>query len=692
VALYISFFFDIAVARQIIGFLYITFLPGFVILRLLKQNNLGLAEVVLFSLGLSLGFMELGGLVLNEASVLFGFGKPLDPSLLVLVLSGFVLLGAFASYFRGSQDFQLVGLTKSNIVRFFVLCLIPVISVMGTYFANITGNTSLLILNLLVVLIVFVLTVFSKRLIPPNLHLVVVFIIAITLLFQFSLISNYSQGGDIKIEYYVANLTKDAGFWNSTASFMDAGSDRYYSMLSITILPTMYSNILNMDITWVFKIVYPLLFAFVPLALYLLFRGKFGATVAFLSVFLFMSQTTFYTEMLSLTRQIIAEVFYVLLFLVVFSKSLSSRNVKILFFIFGFCLTVSHYSIAMIFAFSITLMWLFRYFSKKPNKRLNLGMVVIFLVSMILWFVAVSSSTLTVIAIDTRGIISGFSDFFNPAFRGTTVMSGIGLAQASGPLYSVSRYIAYLTEFFIIIGFLALFLQRKKKDFDIEYFTLGLINLIILAMCIVLPNLAQTFNIERFYHVVLFILAPLFAIGCFGLFRFAAKLLRVGATRKIEICSVILITLILGSYFLFQTNIIYETTGEKSWSFSLSRYRLGSRLFTDFSYVTAPQVSSSKWVSQNINQPNLVIYADQTVAGNLLAYSQIDFIKIHYLANIEILQPGQFIYLGELNTLYGKLLLYNLMYNMSDALGSQPLNVIYNNGPSEILLSPINPR
>ncbi len=105
--------------------------------------------------------------------------------------------------------------------------------------------------------------------------------IAITLLFQYSLISNYVQGADIKVEYYVSTLTQSSGFWNSTASFTNLVYGRFYNMLSITVLPTIYSNILNMDITWVFKIVYPLIFALVPLALYLLWRGKFGAYSGF---------------------------------------------------------------------------------------------------------------------------------------------------------------------------------------------------------------------------------------------------------------------------------------------------------------------------------------------------------------------------------------------------------------------------
>jgi uncharacterized membrane protein len=688
-ALLISFFFDIAVARQVIGFLYLTFIPGFIIMKLLKQNNLGLAETILFSIGLSLAFALLAGLAANEVGLLIGIRQPLEPSLLVLLISGFVLLGALVNYFNGWQDSQPFGLTKSTVVKSFVLCLLPVLSIIGAFFPNVTDNNSILLSALLAVLAVFVVAVFFKRLITPKLYLIIVFMIAITLLFSYSLTSNFVQGADIKIEYFVAKLTKDAGFWNSTASFTEGGTARYYSMLSITLLPTIYSNILNMDIAWVFKIVFPLIFALVPLALYLLWRGKFGVAVALSSVFLFMSQNTFYSEMLSLQRQMIAEVFYVLLFLVIFSKSLSSRNGKILFIIFSFCLTISHYSVAMIFAFSISLMWLLARFIKKPIRHLSLSMVLIVIILMISWFIIESSTTLTIIAIDSRAILSGFTDFFNPAIRGTSVMKGIGLATASSPLYGVSTAIANTTEFFIVIGFLALLLQRKKKDF--EYLIPCLVNLIILAMCILLPNLALTLNMERFYHIVLFFLAPLFAIGCIELFRFASKLLGVAAKRKTEICSLILMTLVLGSYFLFQTSIVYDVSGEESWSLPLSQYRSDYRLYSAFAFNTRPQVSGSEWLAQN-TKSNLFVYADQSTAGNLLAYSGIELSKLSYLFNNESITYGQFIYLGELTTIYNKLEFNNIIYNASDTLVSLQLNTIYNNGFCEILTTTIDSR
>jgi uncharacterized membrane protein len=687
VALYLTFFFDIAVARQVVGFIYLTFIPGFVILKLLKQDNLGLAETVLFSVGLSVAFVMLVGLVINELGLLVGIKQPLEPLILVLVISGFVLFGALACYFKGSHDLQPIGLTKNTIVKSFMLCLLPVLTIVGAYFANVTENTSILLFALVAVLAVFAVAVFSTRLITPKLYFIVVFVIAITLLFQYSLMSNYVQGFDIKGEYYVATLTQSAGLWNATAFFTNLQLGRFYGMLSITILPTIYSNILNMDITWVFKIVYPLIFALVPLALYLLWRGKFGAVVAFFSAFFFMSQLTFYTEMLGLERQMIGEVFLVLLLIVLFSKSLSPKNVKILFLIFGFCLIVSHYSLALLFAFFISVIWLLGYFTKKPNRYLSSSMVVLFLVLMFSWYaITVSSATITSIAQDLSYIVSGFSNFFNLASRGTSVLAGAGLVAAPAPLNDVSRAIAYATEVFIIIGFLVLLLQRKKKDF--EYFIPCAISMLILAMCILIPNFANTLDITRFYHVLLFFLAPFFAIGCVELSRFVAKLFGVAAKRKMEIYSLILMTLLLGAYFLFQTTLIYKVTASESVSLPLGGYWLGSLLYTESEYVTGPQVSSAKWLSQNANESNLVVYADSSVSPNLVAYGGIYTSHVLPLTNFTSPQLGQFIYLAELNTVYNEIQYNNGdigIYNASYTLASQPLSVFYNNGFCEIL-------
>lgn len=49
--------FDMPILRQIVGFVFLTFVPGILILRILKSHNIGLIESLLYSVGLSLAFV-----------------------------------------------------------------------------------------------------------------------------------------------------------------------------------------------------------------------------------------------------------------------------------------------------------------------------------------------------------------------------------------------------------------------------------------------------------------------------------------------------------------------------------------------------------------------------------------------------------------------------------------------------------
>ena len=83
--------------------------------------------------------------------------------------------------------------------------------------------------------------------------------------------------------------------WNPIFAFpSDQGFGRFNAMLSITILPTVYSNMLGMNPTWVYKIIYPLIFALVPVGLYVLWQPYIGKKFSFLASFLFMAMSTFY--------------------------------------------------------------------------------------------------------------------------------------------------------------------------------------------------------------------------------------------------------------------------------------------------------------------------------------------------------------------------------------------------------------
>ena len=54
--------FDIPILRQTVGFIFLAFIPGILILRILKIHNAGIIESLIYSVGLSIAFIYFAGL------------------------------------------------------------------------------------------------------------------------------------------------------------------------------------------------------------------------------------------------------------------------------------------------------------------------------------------------------------------------------------------------------------------------------------------------------------------------------------------------------------------------------------------------------------------------------------------------------------------------------------------------------
>jgi len=392
---YAMVFFDVPVARQVIGFLYLTFVPGFVIAKLLKLDKLDGLETVLFSVGLSVAFLMIAGLLINEFGLLLSFSEPLSIMPLLITLNGFILVGVVLAFIRGES----VKLWEAKNLRLFPSALLlmglPVLSVVGAFWVNAFESNVISLFLMVAIALVFVMGAISKKRLPPKLYPLAVLMIAISLLFHSSFISNYIVpfGSDVPVEYFVFKTTQNNAFWISTNPYFgDIGFGRTYSMLSVTVLPTIYANLLNMDSTWVFKSLFPLIFSFVPLGLYQVWKGYVGKKYAFISAFLFMAYATFYTEMLGLNRQMVAELFFVLLLLVVLNKKMKMPCKIACFMIFGFGLVVSHYGLSEIFLFFISLTFISLFAFKRPSRNISVSMVVLFLVVMFTWYIYTTGS------------------------------------------------------------------------------------------------------------------------------------------------------------------------------------------------------------------------------------------------------------------------------------------------------------
>lgn len=99
----VTMLFDIPIANQVIGILYLTFVPGFIIVKLLKLDELDVLEIILFSAGLSVAFLMITGLLVNELLFLFGVSQPLSAVPLMIVLNSFTVVGEVLVYLRNEH-------------------------------------------------------------------------------------------------------------------------------------------------------------------------------------------------------------------------------------------------------------------------------------------------------------------------------------------------------------------------------------------------------------------------------------------------------------------------------------------------------------------------------------------------------------------------------------------------------------
>lgn len=671
-----SMYWNIPIVRQVLGFLYLTFVPGIVILKFLKLKQLSLAEMVPLSVGLSIAFLMFFGCLLNHLLPLIGFSEPLSGELLAISLSLLITFSSLVSYFKENAVNNMRShFSFFNLAMFLILACFPFLSIVGTFLMSTNGNNLLLLLTMVLVPTLTLMVVVLHRKFSFDIFPVALLIVYIAILFATWLTTRYVLGYDSHFEFYSFRITENASFWNLTRSFEEI--DKGNAMLSITVLPTLYSKILGLEATWVFKIIYPLLAAFVPFSLYQFFLTHAKKNAAFLGTFLFITHSL---DGLGSIKEWIATIFYVLLFLVIFSNKISSSKRKILYIIFSGALVVSHYSKSYIFMFILILMWTFSFILKK-NVKVTLSMVLIYLSMAFAWYVfTIQGLTFEALLSTVNNIYRSLTtEFFNPASRGSTVMIALGLVGPPTYLHLLSRVFFYLTLLLIVIGFISVALRFWKKRCNIEYFILVCVNTGLLAMTIILPNLAESYRMTRFYRTALIVLAPLCFIGSEEIIANLHRIRLASLQRK---CSALALTaIILLPFFLFQTGFIYEVAKVECWSVPLSGYRMPPVAVSE-RILRGTEVLGAIWLSEYENTS--LVYSDfVSMHSVLISYGLINYARFRTLRNnTRTVDAGSVIYLRSLNTIHNTMISFDVLQwnttNLQPFFDAQ--DMIYSNG------------
>ena len=656
----------IPLVRQLICFIYLTFIPGYIILKILKLHDLSSVESLLYAVGLSLTTIMFTGLFMNTIYPLFGVNNPLSTTPLIITISVIVLLLCALAYMR-DKDYSQRKDYPINIKEFLspqalFFFLIPLISIIGTVIMN---NYNWNILLLILILVISTIAIFFgfKKSITDKLFSLSIFSIALSLLFHHSLITDYISGWDIHYEYYLANIVMQNSLWDPNIAANTNG------MLSVTMLSPIYSMFLNLDIIWVFKIIYPFLFAFVPLGLYVIFKRQTNAQIAWLSCFFFISFFVFYTEMLQLARQMIAEFFLVLLILVIISKNLRKIHQSFFLIIFSFSLIVSHYGTSYIFLLTLVCAWVLLILMRntniqqikkwlctmicrpvdktitkmetietKKNFSMNLSYVLIFFVLILSWYIYVSgaSNFSNIIRIGNHISLSFITDFLNPSSaQGLAVI----ISERMSVLHEVARYIHFISIFFIAVGILSLlFIKPKNMNFKKEYAALSFVSFLIAAAGIAVPFFASELNTERLYHMTLIFLAPFCITGGIIVLTILYRILHIKSFFKKGNYTIKALSIFLFFFLLFNSGWVYQIADDGPTSIALDK---------DVNYprFNSLEVVGAHWWNGIKNNTN--IYAD---GYRWLLLAGFDWYKVHNLPfDSQSLPKECIIYLGSFN-------------------------------------------
>jgi len=362
--------------------------------------------------------------------------------------------------------------------------------------------------------------------------------LAVSLLWQTSMLGTYIIGVDIHTEYFVSSWIIENGWDLSWAN------NSATSWVLGVIAPAL--DKVGIDLVWQFKMLFPMVCALAPLFLFYAFRRRLGADKAYLAALFYMTMPMFTMEAVSIVKSQWAYMFIALMVLFLASdykpwkKALGIMGA-------GLGAALSHYAIAlMVFAYIVAIFgmllvtnWgkLRTWFGGKrlPLRYLALSCSVL-LGLMFAWYSVAGQGcivnvafaiggnlaevTKEVAASDSTEKAEAFYYYTQPVEENTyldtqeqLIRTAIGLDfMRATNLGKVFRIFQYLTQIFMVLGF-AYVLLKKGYGFTGEYLASVVASFVLLACCIFVPFFSTTLSTTRYYALSLLFISPMLVIG-----------------------------------------------------------------------------------------------------------------------------------------------------------------------------------
>jgi len=519
------------------------------------------------------------------------------------------------------------------------------------------------------------------------------------------------MGADTHDEYYYFQLTLSNLHWTVKAD------DLLAACISISLLPTIFQSILNIDAESLFKLLYPALFSISPLIIYLVAKKYISHFYAFLAAVLYMSLTNFLqTEMHARTN--IAILFFALALLVIFHDRIGAMNKRILFPLFLIAVLFSHYSTTYIFfiilCFSCVGMeviskvpFLRERFGKVPrrstskvrdsrlslqqkaylDRNISLIWLPVLFTMIYLWYGLITQKAFILGVNYVLSTLQRLQRFFILEAR-EPAQELLSPAIAPTIPAKIQYFLTWAIFAFIAVGVIALLIKYKegilsdsgtprlkflKERFGAEYYLVVLACVLVLLYFIVFPTAGgRLYSGERTYTQMMILLSQFFIIG------------GITISRYLKLPAYALIILVLIPFFMCTSGTIYQVAGiHKEVTLNSDGYKY------DHYYIHDRESHAAKWLGNHADKQNIMVYAAGSEVNTLTSQGRIPQQPLHRfivpLSPDKLIEEGSYAFLGYEATTKDELLVDGQKLKLSsypDMLAGK--NKIYANSGAEI--------
>lgn len=352
-------------AAQVLLVPLLLIVPGVILLRTLRISGQTVAQNPVYVPAASVLVLMTSGLAIDLIGPRAGIAAPLRATPLLIALE-VVCVALLLCSLNAPAETQIQWGQLSNPARLAWPLLIPVLSAAGALRLN-SGNTDhVAVLAAIVVIIMLVAGFLFAPWCDNSLLVVGIFAAALAMMWSFSLRGDLVYGFDISSEYYSLNQTVMSGVWHFSHP-----NDAYAAMLSVTLLPAQLHALSGMPALLIFKVVYPVIGAFFPVAVFCLARRVLTGRWSFFAAALVVMQQTFFQQLPALARQEVAMLLFAALIPAVLDDNGSRRKRWLFVSLISVGMVVSHYSTAYLaiplLAVAAVLQWVVSWFRQVPR-------------------------------------------------------------------------------------------------------------------------------------------------------------------------------------------------------------------------------------------------------------------------------------------------------------------------------------